>query len=420
MPGRRRARSPSSPRPAPLLLFLLFNLNINSFVFCDDQSVSVYEQCKLHGGKYSKENNRWDEYMINIREAAASHAPCSVTDECSTCHSSVIDSDLRPFVQGISKKLVEEASHEGARLTKYQVIQGKVFRSQECMFPTRCEGIEHFLLKVAPFLDDTEFILNTRDWPQINTWTAKESVLPVFSFSKVSGQHNDIMYPAWAFWSGGPAISLHPRGLGRWDLKREELGAAAESYPWSKKADAAFFRGSRTSKERDPIVRLSRSCPAVVDAQYTKNQAWKSDADTLGQPPVKEVSLPDHCQHKFLFNYRGVAASFRLKHLFLCGSTVLHVGQEWLEFWYPSLTPWYHYIPVPSHASETELLGLLEFLFEHEDLASEIAENGRDFVRNHLRMEDVVCYWRELLTKYTKLLDYKVERDLNCVVQISK
>ena len=34
----------------------------------------------------------------------------------------------------------------------------------------------------------------------------------------------------------------------------------------------------RTSAERDPLVLLSRAQPELADAQYTKNQAWKSDA----------------------------------------------------------------------------------------------------------------------------------------------
>jgi len=60
----------------------------------------------------------------------------------------------------------------------------------------------------------------------------------------------------------------------------------------------AFFRGSRTSAERDPLVILSRKEPKLVDASYTKNQAWKSDADTLGMPPATEISLEEHCQFK--------------------------------------------------------------------------------------------------------------------------
>ena len=128
----------------------------------------------------------------------------------------------------------------------------------------------------------------------------------------------DIMYPVWAFWCGGPAISLYPSGLGRWDLHRDSLRRAAEETPWERKKEVGMFRGSRTSSERDPLVRLSRACPGLVDARYTKNQAWRSVKDTLGEQPAEEVSLESHCQYKYLFNYRGVAASFRFKHLFLC------------------------------------------------------------------------------------------------------
>ena len=130
------------------------------------------------------------------------------------------------------------------------------------------------------------------------------------------------MYPAWTFWAGGPAITKYPSGIGRWDLMRKKLLLAASKWPWDKKQQQAFFRGSRTSGERDNLVLLSREQPKLFDASYTKNQAWKSKKDTLGLDPAPEVSLEDHCQFKYLFNFRGVAASFRFKHLFLCGSLV--------------------------------------------------------------------------------------------------
>lgn len=86
------------------------------------------------------------------------------------------------------------------------------------------------------------------------------------------------MYPTWAFWEGGPAIKLYPQGLGRWDDHRTSLKVAANKWPWEHKKPIAFFRGSRTSSERDSLVLLSRDLPDLVDAKYTKNQAWKSDA----------------------------------------------------------------------------------------------------------------------------------------------
>lgn len=80
------------------------------------------------------------------------------------------------------------------------------------MFPARCSGIEHFILELLPKLPDIELVINTRDWPQIHKGFGHFG--PVFSFSKTS-EYNDIMYPAWAFWEGGPAISLYPTGIGK-------------------------------------------------------------------------------------------------------------------------------------------------------------------------------------------------------------
>lgn len=237
---------------------------------------------------------------------------------------------------------------------------------------------------------------------------------PVFSFSRTDDYY-DIFYPAWSFWEGGPAISLYPTGLGRWDQHRNSINDVAKKWPWTKKKSVGFFRGSRTSAERDGIVLLSRDEPQLVDAQYTKNQAWKSPKDTLNAEPAKEVALEEHCQYKYLFNYRGVAASFRFKHLFLCNSLVFHVGDEWKEFFYESLKPWVHYVPLSKNPSSHEIKGILEFFQKHDTLAKEIAERGRNHIWHHLKMANVHCYWRKLLKRYAKLLRYEVKRDQSLI-----
>jgi len=376
---------------------------------CDD----LYHD-SVNKNKYSKENNAWYEFVENISKAENEYTQCE-NQACSSCHDEVFQRDLHIFKDGgITKEMMNKASSI-SRITKYQIIKGQVYRSKDCMFPFRCEGIEHFLSKVASNVPNTEFYVNTRDWPQLNKHFNEK--VPVFSFSKTE-EFFDIMYPAWAFWGGGPAIGLYPRGLGRWDEHLISLKKASAETPWKFKKDIGFFRGSRTSSERDSLVILSRQCPNVIDAQYTKNQAWKSPKDTLGMEPAIEASLESHCKYKFLFNFRGVAASFRLKHLFLCRSLVFHVGSEWQEFFYPALKPWIHYIPVPSDAKEKDLFNMIEFFKNHQDLAEKIANTGADFIENHLRMNDVECYWYKLLREYTKLLKYKIERD-STLVKIS-
>ena len=50
------------------------------------------------------------------------------------------------------------------------------------------------------------------------------------------------------------------------------ITSTASSLPWERRNTLGFFRGSRTSGERDALVLASRRCPGVLDAQYTKNQ----------------------------------------------------------------------------------------------------------------------------------------------------
>ncbi|XP_034233696.1 O-glucosyltransferase rumi homolog isoform X3 [Thrips palmi] len=353
---------------------------------------------------YSKEvNEKWSALLLEISKANDEYKECP-SSNCS-CHFSVIQRDMSNFKNGITHQMIKAAQTRG---TKYQIINHRLYRAKACMFPARCAGVEHFLSKIKSKIPDIEFILNTRDWPQVSKY--HNQLQPVLSFSKTSDYY-DILYPAWSFWEGGPAIKLYPQGLGRWDRHRESLKRASEGWSWDRKISLGFFRGSRTTEERDPLVLLSREEPDLVDAKYTKNQAWKSNEDTLDAPPAEEVSLADHCRYKYLFNFRGVAASFRLKHLFLCKSLVFHVGDEWIEFFYPAMKPWVHYVPVRSGATKEDIKKLLNFVKENDDVAKRIADQGFEFIWNNLKMKDVTCYWRRLLKQYSKNLKYKPSLD---------
>ncbi|KAK5645905.1 hypothetical protein RI129_004369 [Pyrocoelia pectoralis] len=397
-------------------LYISFTFTILfSFYFALIQATN--NQCPLstdtncaekHENKYSKETNNIDTIYLNeYKKANQAHQPNNKTG-CQF-YTDVIDNDLEPFRDGITSQMINNVKTRG---TKYQIINGRLYRDKDCMFPARCSGIEYFLLKLVKKLPDLELVVNTRDWPQI--YRQHGVFGPIFSFSKTK-DYNDIMYPAWAFWEGGPAIGLYPKGIGKWNDHRISIAKVANSTPWDNKLNVAFFRGSRTNSERDPLVLLSRENPDLVNAHYTKNQAWKSDADTLHALPASEVSFTDHCQYKYLFNFRGVAASFRFKHILLCKSLVFHVGDEWLEFFYRNLKPWVHYIPVKANANQETIRSLITFVQNNDVLAKTIAENGFSFIWNHLTIKDVICYWRNLLRKYAKLLKYQPKLDENLI-----
>lgn len=346
---------------------------------------------------YDENANKWIQEILSAEE---NYEDCHLKN-CS-CFARQVQDDLEPFKSGISKAMLKETAQRGVH---YQIIGGRVFRNPNCLFEARCEGVEKALLQISSSLPSLEFIVNVQDVPGVHIY---EEALPLFSFSK-DPDHIDILYPAWSFYAGGPAISLYPTGIGKWNETRESVVKFANKIEWSQRHPKAFFRGSRTNVQRDQLVLLSRRRPDLADARYTKNQAWRSIKDTLGEEPAKEVSFEEHCYYKYLFNFAGVAASFRLKHLLLCASTVFHVGNRWKEFFYSTLKPWVHYVPVSEQMTETE--PLIKFAQKHDDLMLKIAHRGRKFVEDHLRIEDVLCYWKLLLTEYGKLLDYEVRRD---------
>lgn len=141
--------------------------------------------------KYTKDSNeKYEKYIAAIQKAESSYVECNATG-CE-CFKNIIVRDLKPFKKnGLSKELIDMARTRG---TFYQIIGGELYREKDCMFPSRCAGIEHFLLKIVSNLTDMDFVVNTRDYPQSSQHFGRP--LPVFSFSKHGHfGKEDLLYP---------------------------------------------------------------------------------------------------------------------------------------------------------------------------------------------------------------------------------
>jgi len=372
---------------------------------------------------------------------------CDKSSTC-MCLDRQIDYDLAPFRKENNAPEMDDYTlrelirmRDQYKLSVYKIRNNKLFRSPRCFFPARCEGIEYHLLKTLVkanktknAMPDMDIFINTRDYPMVGKYFNEKRPLPIFSFSKEPNKNFDISYPAWTFHKGGPAVwPLYPNGLGNWKVIKNELDIYQEEQrPWSKKYNKVFFRGSRTDKERDTLVKLSRSRPDMVDAWYTKNQAFKGPIDTLYAEPRDPIHLKNHCDYKYLFNYKGVAASFRHKHLFMCKSLVFHVGgqvsntnlhskkdyrtnfshmeDDWIEFYYPNMKPWIHYVPISLQENNDPayLRALIDYFMRNQTVAKKIAENGYNYVKNHLTEKNLVCYWNKLLRSYSELIEWEL------------
>ncbi|CAI9580243.1 unnamed protein product, partial [Staurois parvus] len=151
----------------------------------------------------------WFPYLHRIQKRVESHAPGV------TMTPAMIGSprqDLAPFRSGISRDLMKNVISRKLG-THYQIMERGLYREEECMFPARCSGVEHFLLDLLPDLPDMEMVINVRDYPQVPHWMTP--VIPVFSFSKTS-DYRDIMYPPRLDLLGKGALlcgPLYPTGL---------------------------------------------------------------------------------------------------------------------------------------------------------------------------------------------------------------
>ena len=102
-----------------------------------------------------------------IKDQWMLHPVDTVIENDRSCHTpfdSVILNDLSVWRGGISREEFEQAKPLGVH---YQIIDHKLYREPDCMFNSRCEGVQHFLLKIINQLPDTELIINVFDWPKV-------------------------------------------------------------------------------------------------------------------------------------------------------------------------------------------------------------------------------------------------------------
>jgi hypothetical protein len=73
------------------------------------------------------------------------------------------------------------------------------------------------------------------------------------------------------------------------------------------------------------------------------------------------------------------------------------------------LVPKKHYLEFWQNDKEPEdIIDVLKWARENDDLMQKIAKNGQDFAHKYLTKKARLSYYRELFARYAKLLDYEV------------
>jgi hypothetical protein len=100
----------------------------------------------------------------------------------------------------------------------------------------------------------------------------------------------------------------------------------------------------------------------------------------------------------------GMASSGRLLWLLAYSGAVVLMQEGIPTFHITSrLQPWVHYVPLSF--SGADLAMKVKWLQLHDDMAKQIATNGRNFGRSYLRLEDYFCYSAKMLMELGHVLN---------------
>lgn len=126
----------------------------------------------------------------------------------------------------------------------------------------------------------------------------------------------------------------------------------------------------------------SRDKPGFVT--FLRNLTLKTSAS------VSATYHPERYKYVVVVGSERVAASRLPSLLAHSGAVILMAKSESLYHFSSRLIPWTHYVPLAY--SSADLIDKIEWLRKNDDLAQQIASNGRNFGKSHLRLEDYLCY----------------------------
>lgn len=222
-------------------------------------------------------------------------------------------------------------------------------------------------------------LLNSDRVPLVN-WTI-EAPVPVWTFSKprsmVDPRSINISDTPGPCDLDNVSVVANPYDTGTWNkFCIEWVNKTMVTRSFADKINKVVWRGAIHS----PLVEQSRI--ALLD--YSRNELEASNhGDWLDVYEVNSKDDPNHLDFYELAEYRyhldlgglsGTAwGGLRWK---MCSGLLVFKVQSWAsDWWYDTLTPWAHYIPVRSDMSD--LYAQYKWTQEHLEEAEAIAEAGR-------------------------------------------
>lgn len=178
----------------------------------------------------------------------------------------------------------------------------------------------------------------------------------------------------------------------------------------------AVFLGSSTgwaSGHRQAAITAGLLHNGSVYSGYTKLLDLPAvgalqPAQVLPSKITTKVSLADQVKRfKYIINADGHCAALRLRQLLASDSVVFWIESSEIEWFYPLLTPYVHYIPLQfDKGADDPLPNIVETVAwaeQNPQTMATIVENANTFAMKLLSEHALTCYSLQLFDEYAKL-----------------
>ena len=277
---------------------------------------------------------------------------------------------------------------------------------------------------------DIDFYLNKRDFPILRSdgneayeaFFGNNKRLISHSYSKYAPilsmnttlNHVDIPIPTWDDWSR-VAYQTEKKVFGK-EYKTYPSIEELQETKWEDKIPTIVFRGASTGTG----TTLSDN-PRLFFANYAKEDRYDIDGNLLMdigltkwniRPrkniknkylttiymdeidiPLKDFKSPlEQSKYKYILHLPGHTCAYRLSLEMYYGSVIFIFKCPYKLWFFESLVPWEHYIPLSDEISEVDLLNKLKWCKKNDAKCKIIAENARNFAIKYLGREGILNY----------------------------
>lgn len=317
--------------------------------------------------------------------------------------------------------------NKGQHLIRFQIINQQLYSGDSDILKLFSLELIYFFKRILKKykVNDVDFIIYGRDEIDPKIVNNKELYkIPSFMLSK----NMDAEYEKDKFLLPDTFLMRQ-----YWSYLTKRILKANEKFSWQSKKNKIFWRGATTGWDRTKpyihknyniknmeniprlnLVFFSKLYPDLIDAKFVFYNQITPNKDGSALKKLLDIILnkkykfsyftneEEHLIYKYLISLDGNTCAWsRVPWIMLSNSVLIKQETDNIEWFYPALKPYVHYVPVDKRL--LKLFSTLDWMKDNDDKLVEISKNAQQFVQNNLMPEDIEKQAVIILNEYSKI-----------------